>query len=85
MPGTRRLSAELAAELELLARYNLESRLNGVKIHHDAPDEVVEAAERLYRKGIITNADGGYLTDRGLEVAEPLQRVLDTLEFDPKP
>ncbi len=75
----RRFSAETIAELEFLARYDLGSYQAGIKVHHDAPVDIINAAQRLYDKGIITQPDGGYLTDRGIEVAESLQRALESI------
>ncbi|WP_207063816.1 TIGR02647 family protein [Motiliproteus sp. SC1-56] len=80
MPNTKRFSAETIAEMELLARFELDSMQHGLKIHHDAPVDVLGAAQRLFDKGMISQADGGYLTDRGIEAAESLQRVLRSLE-----
>lgn len=67
---------ELLEELNVLARYNLESTQGGIKIHKDAMPEVIAAAQRLFDKGLIDHKDGGYLTSLGLEVAEKVQSVL---------
>jgi uncharacterized protein (TIGR02647 family) len=69
----------LLEELNVLARYNLESTQEGIKIHKDAAPEVVAAAERLFQKGLVDHHDGGYLTHLGLEVAEKVQSVLTIL------
>jgi len=71
---------ELFEELRLLSLFSLESNLNGLKIHHDADDELVKAAQRLFDKGLITQFDGGYLTDGGRELSEHVHQVLDALE-----
>ena len=70
----------LAAELELLARFDLHSTQSGIKVHHDAPSPLVAAAARLHAKGLITEEDGGFLTDLGFEIAEHLQHVLAALK-----
>jgi uncharacterized protein (TIGR02647 family) len=70
----------LAAELELLARFDLHSLQSGLKVHHDAPATVIAAAARLHAKGLITEADGGFLTDLGVEITEHLQHVLSALK-----
>lgn len=57
-------------ELNLLLRFPASSLMQGLKIHNDASQTVVHAAERLYSKGIITQPDGGYLTDLGIDLAE---------------
>jgi len=78
----KRFAAETTAELEFLARFDLGSLLNGIKVHHEAPADVIDAAERLFGKGLVTQADGGYLTDRGVEAAEALDRALNLLGIE---
>jgi uncharacterized protein (TIGR02647 family) len=73
-------SEALFSELKLLSKFPEESHLEGIKIHHDAQPEIIESARSLFKKGMITQVDGGYLTDSGREMAEHLHRVLDTLE-----
>ncbi len=75
-----RFAAATIAELELLARFDLASLQAGLKIHHEAPADVITAAQSLFDKGMVSQSDGGYLTDRGREAAESLQRVLSTIE-----
>lgn len=70
---------ELVAELELLALYDLENSQAGLKIHHDAEPAAVDAARRLHAKGLIDQADGGYLTNLGLDAAEHAQVLLGIL------
>ncbi len=53
----------------------------GIKVHHDADISLIEAAERLHSKGMITQIDGGYLTDRGVEIAEKAQALISALEI----
>ena len=69
----------LLAELEFLCRFNLNTRQEGIKIHHDAHPSIVDAAKRLHNKTLITQPDGGYLTDLGLEAAEHVQRAITLL------
>ncbi|WP_210396595.1 TIGR02647 family protein [Motiliproteus sediminis] len=75
----KRFAAETIAELEFLARYDLDSLQSGIKVHHDAPADVIAASERLFDKGMVSQADGGYLTDRGVEAAQALERALALL------
>ncbi|MCK9530221.1 MAG: TIGR02647 family protein [Gammaproteobacteria bacterium] len=70
---------ELAAEMEVLSRFDLRSLHTGLKIHKDAPPSVASAAIRLHTKGLISAEDGGFLTDLGVEVAEHLEHVLIAL------
>lgn len=57
-------TADSIAELNLLLRYP-ETSMEGLKIHHDADDSVIAAAQSLFDKGLTTQKDGGYLTDLG--------------------
>ena len=45
----------------------------------EAIENAKEAIERLYKKGLLTQADGGYLTDLGRNCAEHLQSALRIL------
>ena len=60
-------------ELDVLIRYRLDTTMEGIKIHHTASPRIIEAAERLYEKGLITQVDGGYL---GRETAEHARALL---------
>lgn len=73
------LTPSLIEELELLNLFNLNSTQEGIKVHHDADPKMVDAAQRLFDKGIISQSDGGYLTDRGVETAEHVQLLVKML------
>ena len=66
-------------ELNVLMQFDLNSTQGGVKIHSTANPELIEAAERLYSKGIISQSDGGYLTNLGIETAEKVQALYNVL------
>lgn len=66
----------LIDELEVLLQFPLDSTQAGIKIHHTAKEGLVEAAQSLFEKGLISQQDGGYLTDLGYEAAEHLQHAL---------
>ncbi|MCJ8170532.1 TIGR02647 family protein [Atopomonas sediminilitoris] len=72
-------TAELLAEVEMLALFNLSNHQEGLKVHHDAADSLVAAANRLHQKGLISLPDGGYLTSLGLDAAEHAQGLLTIL------
>lgn len=72
----------LIADLELLARFNPRNIGEGLKIHHDADAAVRDAAQRLYDKRLITQADGGFLTDAGIEALQHLQVLFSVLAAD---
>ncbi len=50
--------------------------MEGLKVHHDAEPAMIEAAVRLYEKGLATQKDGGYLTDLGREAAQTASLLL---------
>jgi uncharacterized protein (TIGR02647 family) len=71
---------DIVDELNMLVRYNLESTQIGIKVHkHEASPTIVAATKRLYDKGLITQEDGGYLTNLGHEAAEQAQMLLGLL------
>lgn len=67
-------------QIEVLLHFNLETTLQGLKIHHDARPGLVSAAKQLHGLGLITEHDGGYLTDLGHEAAEHLQMALQIMK-----
>ena len=46
---------------------------SGIKVHSSASQSHKSAAKRLFNKGLISQKDGGYLTDRGIEAADHCQ------------
>jgi uncharacterized protein (TIGR02647 family) len=70
---------ELFAELDILTRYKLTTTQQGIKVHHTADPAIIAAMQRLYDKGLVTQPDGGYLTDLGREAAEHAQAALTIL------
>lgn len=71
---------ELMAEIRLLLQFPRNSRMAGIKLHHDAEPDMRQAAQRLHQKGIISQVDGGYLTDRGIEAANYAHWLVDALK-----
>ena len=69
-------SKEQIAELDVLIHFNLDTTLQGIKFHASARPELIDAVERLHEKGLVTQTDGGYLTDLGHEAAEHAQALL---------
>jgi uncharacterized protein (TIGR02647 family) len=74
-----RYTPDLVEELNVLLRFNLATTLEGLKVHHTAAPEVIAAAKRLHDKGLVTQEDGGYLTDLGREAAQHAQDLLGIL------
>ena len=66
----------ISDELNILARFNLKTTQEGLKIHSSAEANVIDAARRLFDKELITQADGGYLTPLGRTAAEHTQDLL---------
>ncbi|GAC22428.1 MAG: TIGR02647 family protein [Alteromonadaceae bacterium] len=73
------LTNEMVSEFNLLLKFPTTSLMQGLKIHHDAEPAVVDAAKRLFEKGIVTLPDGGYLTDLGHDLIEHAQVVQSAL------
>ena len=76
------ITPELVEELKILSLYNLGTTQEGIKIHKTAEPAAIAAAQRLHRKGLITQADGGYLTGLGLDAAMNVQAVLTILNTE---
>lgn len=72
-------SPDHIAELNLLLQFNIGSTATGIKVHHDASEEVQSAVKRIFDKGLCTLPDGGYLTDEGIQVAESADKILRVL------
>jgi len=75
------ISEEIVEELHILLLFNPDSGQEGIKVHqHSATPEAVAAAGRLHAKGLITQADGGYLTSLGHSAAEHAHALLLILQ-----
>ena len=72
-------TSDLVDELNTLIRFDLECGQHGIKVHKTADQQVIDAVQRLFAKGLITQADGGYLTSLGREAAEHAQAMLGFL------
>jgi len=70
---------EMFQEIKLLALFNEATTQEGIKVHKTAGAEAIAAAQRLHAKGLITKADGGYLTNLGIEAAGHTQALLTIL------
>ncbi|WP_341502389.1 TIGR02647 family protein [Gallaecimonas sp. GXIMD4217] len=77
------LTQELLDEIQMLSRFSLQSVQVGLKVHHDADPAAVAATARLFDKGLVTQRDGGYLTELGREVAEHLKLAVTILASEP--
>ncbi|PMR73819.1 TIGR02647 family protein [Billgrantia endophytica] len=79
MPQAR-FTTEQLEELNILCLFNLDTTQEGIKVHSSAAPEAVAAAARLYDKGLVTQADGGYMTPLGREAAQHAQDLLGLLD-----
>ena len=70
---------ELVHEMNTLIRFDLDTSQQGIKVHKTADAAVIAAVQRLHAKGLLTQADGGYLTSLGREAAEKAQAILTIL------
>ena len=69
-------------EMHVLAKFNLDTNLEGIKVHSSADPEIVEATRRLFEKGLVTQQDGGYLTSLGRIASEHTQDLLRILDVE---
>lgn len=70
---------EIVEELSILALYDPSTTLEGIKVHKTAGPAMVDAAQRLYSKGVVTLPDSGYLTPLGVNAVTHLRALLDLL------
>ena len=73
-------SNDIIEELNVLALFNLDADLEGIKVHSSAGDAKIAAAQRLFDKGLTSQVDGGYLTSLGRTAAEHSQGLLQILK-----
>jgi len=73
------IKIDLVDEINVLKMFDVSSSQLGIKVHHDAESNVVEATERLYNKGLISQKDGGYLTGLGRDAAVHAKDLLTIL------
>ena len=66
-------------EMHLLMQFDSSTMGNGIKVHSNARAEVISASRALFEKGLITQSDGGYLTDAGIEALAHLEALTGLL------
>ncbi|MBD1576715.1 MULTISPECIES: TIGR02647 family protein [Vibrio] len=74
-----KFKTENVAELNLLLQFNPASQQTGIKVRSDADAELQAAVKSLFEKNLCTLADGGYLTDEGIEASEHALKLLHVL------
>jgi len=70
----------LTEELNMLLRFNPSNHLAGIKVHHTAEANHIAAIKRLYQKGLVTQEDGGYLTDLGRDAVDNVNKMLNIIQ-----
>ncbi len=75
-------TTELMDELSVLMLFDVSNNQEGIKVHKTAEGSTIAATKRLHEKGLVTQDDGGYLTDLGLEASEHAQALLMILTTD---
>jgi uncharacterized protein (TIGR02647 family) len=71
--------AEQLDEINALLLFNIKNPLDGIKTHSSADPKTIDAVKRLFDKDLITQVDGGYLTDLGTKTAEHAHSLLGLL------
>ena len=74
---------EQVDELNVLVLFDLLNHQDGIKVHSTAAASAIAATQRLFNKGLVTQKDGGYLTNLGLQAAEHAQTLLTILASNP--
>jgi len=72
-------SKDQIAEINILINFNTETLQQGIKVHTSAGEEQVEAVKRLFDKGLVSQVDGGYLTELGRKATEHAQELRSLL------
>ena len=73
------LDPELIEELSLLRRISLNSTAAEINLSASGDPTAFAAAGRLFEKGVISQEDGGHLTDSGREAVEHMNRLFNQL------
>ena len=73
------IDPELIDELNLLRRFGMGGPV-AMDVHDNPDPAIVAAAERMHEKGLITQPDGGELTDNGREAVEHMNRLFNLLD-----
>ncbi len=73
------IDPELIDELNLLRRFSMGGPV-AMDVHDNPDPAIVAAATRMHAKGLITEAEGGQLTDAGREAVEAMERLFNLLD-----
>ncbi len=73
------LDPELVEELNLLMHILTNSSPEDVNISANADPAMIAASQRLFQKGLVSQNNGGQLTDVGREAADHLNRLTNLM------
>ena len=73
------IDPELVDELALLRRFAMGGPV-AMDVQDNPDPAVVAAAGRMHQKGLITEPEGGQLTDSGREAIEHMERLFNLLD-----
>ena len=73
------IDPELIDELALLRRFSMGGPV-AMDVHDNPDPAIVAAAERMHEKGLITEPDGGELTDNGRQAIEHMEKLFNLLD-----
>ena len=65
--------------LNLLLQFDSSTLDRGIKVHSNARGEVIAACQALFDRGLVSQPDGGYLTDAGVEALAHAQSLAGLL------
>jgi uncharacterized protein (TIGR02647 family) len=75
--------ASTMEELNLLLQFDSATLNSGIKVHSNARPEMIAACQSLFDKGLVSQSDGGYLTDAGIEALAHAQVLAGLLDLNP--
>ena len=70
---------ELVEEIILLRRFGMGGPV-AMDVHDNPDPAVIAAAGRMHEKGLITDPEGGQLTDSGRQAVEHLDQLMNLLD-----
>lgn len=71
---------DIMEEMNLLLQFDSATMGNGIKVHSNAREGLVIACQNLFAKGLVSQSDGGYLTDAGIEALAHVQTLASLME-----
>ena len=77
-------NSKMIDELNLLIKFDINNSQQGLKVRSSASPEMIAAVEALFEKGLVTENDGGYLTNLGIDAAEHAQTIISILSSRPE-